>query len=162
MYIHNVIFLKALSLYFIWKKISTCLKLLHHFYATELKWKNVKAGKMVIFEKRYSCMVGWCSVIYKWCLGHQIIILLHRINIWIFFKIKKTIYFDIYKWFRDLIVIEPYWWMGKLIALSSCLLKLCWFSKKKKEEEKTNKQKQPNKQKSKQLKQNPNKNKQTK
>lgn len=159
MYIHYVIFLKALSLYFIWKKISTCLKLLHHFYATELKWKNVKAGKMVIFEKRYSCMVGWCSVIYKWCLGHQIIILLHRINIWIFFKIKKKLYFDIYKWFRDLIVIEPYWWMGKLIALSSCLLILCWFSKK---EEKTNKQKQPNKQKSKQLKQNPNKNKQTK
>lgn len=131
MYIHNVIFLKALSLYFIWKKISTCLKLLHHFYATELKWKNVKAGKMVICEKRSSCMVGWCSVIYKWCLGHQIIILLHRINIWIFFKIKKTIYFDIYKWFRDLRVIEPYWWMGKLKALSSCLLKLCWFSKKK-------------------------------
>lgn len=161
MYIHNVIFLKALSLYFIWKKISTCLKLLHHFYATELKWKNVKAGKMVICEKRSSCMVGWCSVIYKWCLGHQIIILLHRINIWIFFKIKKPIYFDIYKWFRDLRVIEPYWWMGKLKALSSCLLKLCWFSKKKKEE-KTNKQKQPNKQKSKQLKQNPNKNKQTK
>lgn len=83
-------FIMLSSLYFIWKKISTCLKLLHHFYATELKWKNVKAGKMVICEKRSSCMVGWCSVIYKWCLGHQIIILLHRINIWIFFKIKKT------------------------------------------------------------------------
>lgn len=161
MYIHNVIFLKALSLYFIWKKISTCLKLLHHFYATELKWKNVKAGKMVICEKRSSCMVGWCSVIYKGCLGHQIIILLHRINIWIFFKIKNPNIWYIQmipgpKSFRTLL------WMGKLKALSSCLLKLCWFSKKKKEEEKTNKQKQPNKQKSKQLKQNPNKNKQLK